>query len=242
MRVVIIGAGVTGLATAWKLCKDHEVVILESRPEIGGIATTFRHEDFLLDSGPHKIYSLIPGILGEMKALLGAESTTIPKTSGVIIAGKRLDYPIKFTDLFLKLSPVLSLKLGFGFGIAFLKSIVVRKKPKTYEEYFMKYFGTPAYNLVFRPIAEKAWGNPKTLDASLARRRVPYNGIFSLVKTMLFKDKKLSAENFYYPRQGFIEMSRIMLEKVKSSGGKIILGARVTVIESADGRITGVVF
>ena len=38
MRIVVIGAGVTGLAVAWKLA-GHEVVILEKRPAIGGIAT-----------------------------------------------------------------------------------------------------------------------------------------------------------------------------------------------------------
>ena len=242
MRVVIIGAGVTGLAVAWKLCKDHEVVILEKRNAIGGIATTFRHRDFLLDSGPHKIYSLIPGILDEMRALLGDEATTIPKTSGVIIAGKRLDFPIKFTDLFLKLSPANGIKLGMGYALAVLQSFFRRKEPISYADYFKYNFGVPAYNLVFKPIAEKAWGNPEGLTADLARKRLPYNGILSLVKTMFFKDKKLSAENFYYPRQGFIEMSKILLDNVLKSNGSIIFNAEVKNFNLADNKIASVTF
>jgi len=241
MRIVIIGAGVTGLAVAWKLCKDNEVVILEKRSAIGGIATTFRHKDFLLDSGPHKIYSLIPGILDEMKALLGPQATTIPKTSGVIIAGKRLDFPIKFTDLFLKLSPVTSVKLGFGIGIALLLSFV-RRKPLTYADYFKFNFGVPAYNLVFKQLAEKSWGDPETLTADFARRRLPYDGIFKLAKTMIFKDKKLSAENFYYPKQGFIEMSKIMLANVLKNNGKIIFNADVKNFNLSDNKIESVTF
>ncbi|MAG15638.1 hypothetical protein CMO88_01100 [Candidatus Woesearchaeota archaeon] len=242
MRIIIIGAGVTGLAVAWKLAKDHEVVILEKRKVIGGIATTFKHQDFLLDFGPHKIYSLIPGILDEMKALLGDEATVIPKTSGVIIDGKRLDYPIKFTDLFLKLSPLTSFKLMFGFGIAFLLSFVNRKTPVSYADYFRKNFGVPAYNLVFKPIADKSWGNPENLTAELAQKRVPFDGIFKLIKSMVMKDNKLSAENFYYPRQGFIRMSEIMLDHVTNNKGHLMLDAEVKNFSIENNKITSVEF
>jgi len=242
MKIVIIGAGVTGLAVAWKLAKDHEVVILERRDRIGGIATTFKHQNFLLDSGPHKIYSLIPGILDEMRALLGSEATTIPKTSGVVIAGKRLDYPIRFTDLFLKLSPLTSLKLGMGFGIALLLSFVRKKKIISYADYFRANFGVPAYELVFKPMAWKAWGDPETLTEELARKRSPYSGVLKMLKSMIVKDSKLSAENFYYPRQGFIEMSNILLKNVLNSGGNIIYNADVKKFDTSENKITHVEF
>ena len=51
-----------------------------------------------------------------------------------------------------------------------------RKTPKSYADYFRHNFGVPAYNLVFRPIAEKSWGNPENLAAELARRIVPDRG------------------------------------------------------------------
>jgi len=242
MRVVIIGAGVTGLAVAWKLVKDHEVVILEKRGAIGGIATTFKHKNFVLDSGPHKIYSLIPGIMDEMKALLGPEATTIPKTSGVIVAGKRLNYPVKLVDLLLKLNPLLSIKLMVGYGLAFFLSFFRKKKPVSYADYFRQNFGTPIYELVFKQMAEKSWGDPEKLTEDLARRRVPYSGVLNMVKTMLFKDKRLSAENFYYPRQGFIEMSKIMLERVLQGGGKIIYNANVKKFDTGENKITSVTF
>lgn len=242
MRVVIIGAGVTGLATAWKLAKDHEVVLLEKRPTIGGIAITVKHKDFKLDSGPHKIYSLIPGILEEMKALLGPESSQIPKSSSVIIEGRRLDFPIRFFDLLLKLPPTLSIRLGFDYGIAFLKSLVVRKKPVTYADYFKKNFGSTAYEHVFRPMAEKSFGDPNKLDAEFAARRVPYNGVFKMLKSMFFKDKSLSAEHFYYPKSGFVEMSNIMLRKAQEHGAKIVYGAQVEHFENDGSKITNVIF
>jgi len=242
MRVVIVGAGVTGLAVAWKLSKDHEVILLERKNFIGGIATSFKHQNFTLDLGPHKIYSLIPGILEEMRNLLGPEAITIPKTSGVIVAGKRLDYPIKFFDLFLKLSPLTSFKLGMGYGIALLLSFFRKKKLVSYADYFKANFGVPAYELVFKPLALKSWGDPETLTAELARKRSPYSGVFKMLKTMLFKDRKLSADNFYYPRRGFIEMSKIMLNHVLNSKGSILFNAEVKKFGITDNRITSVEF
>lgn len=242
MRVVIIGAGVTGLALAWKLSRDHDVVILEKSNRIGGVATTFRRGDFTLDTGPHKIYTLLPGILDEVKSLLGTEATTIPKASGVIIAGKRLDYPIRFSDLLLKLNPLISIKLGVGFGIAVLLSLFRREAPVSYAQYFRKNFGVPAYNLVFRQLAEKSWGDPEKITADFAMRRVPYNGVLQMLKTMLFKDKKLSAENFYYPRKGFVELSQIMLDRALSNKGSIILNAEVKKLDTEGNKVSSVTF
>ncbi len=242
MRIVIIGAGVTGLALAWKLSKDHEVVILEKSSRIGGIATTFRQDGFLLDTGPHKIYTLVPGILDEIKSLLGSEAITIPKASGVIIAGKRLDYPIKFSDLLLKLSPLTSVKLGVGFGVAVLLSFFRRGQPVSYAQYFRSNFGVPAYNLVFRQLAEKSWGDPERITADFAMRRVPYNGVFQMLKTMLFKDRKLSAEHFYYPKKGFVELSQMMLDRALQNKGSIILDAEVKKIDTDGNKVTSVTF
>ena len=239
MKVVIIGAGVTGLAVAWKLSKDHEVVLLEKRSQIGGIATTFRHRNFMLDSGPHKVYSRIPGILAEMRSLLGSEAIAVPKTRSVLLGGIRLDYPVKFSDLFLKLNPLTGLKLVAGYGFALLMKFFRRKTPKSYADYFRHNFGVPAYNLVFRPIAEKSWGNPENLAAELARRIVPDRG--AIIRTP-FRGSKSGAENFYYPRRGFIELSGRMLDRVLNNNGRITFNAEVKKFITAGNKIESVEF
>lgn len=53
-RAVILGAGVSGLVTGWKLLeKGWDVEIIEKEPFYGGMARTWQWRDFLLDVGPH---------------------------------------------------------------------------------------------------------------------------------------------------------------------------------------------
>lgn len=53
-EVVIIGAGITGLTTAYWLKKEgFKVKILESKDEVGGNIKTINHKDFIFDTGPN---------------------------------------------------------------------------------------------------------------------------------------------------------------------------------------------
>ncbi|MFP4090548.1 MAG: protoporphyrinogen oxidase [Cyclobacteriaceae bacterium] len=53
-KIIILGAGITGLATAWWLRKaGYEVSIIEARSEPGGSMQSVRKEGFLIDYGPN---------------------------------------------------------------------------------------------------------------------------------------------------------------------------------------------
>jgi oxygen-dependent protoporphyrinogen oxidase len=52
--IIVVGAGISGLATAWFLRKHgHQVVVLESGPEPGGAIRTRREAGFLIEAGPN---------------------------------------------------------------------------------------------------------------------------------------------------------------------------------------------
>lgn len=52
-RVVVIGAGVAGLATAGLLARDgHEVLVLEKNAQVGGRAGSIERDGFRFDTGP----------------------------------------------------------------------------------------------------------------------------------------------------------------------------------------------
>lgn len=69
-RVVIIGAGVAGLATAGLLARDgHEVVVLEKNDRVGGRAGTIERDGFRFDSGPS--WYLMPEVFDHFFAMMG---------------------------------------------------------------------------------------------------------------------------------------------------------------------------
>lgn len=72
-RVVIIGAGVAGLATAGLLARDgHDVVVLEKNGRVGGRAGTVERDGFRFDSGPS--WYLMPSVFEHFFAMMGTSA------------------------------------------------------------------------------------------------------------------------------------------------------------------------
>lgn len=72
-RVVIIGGGIAGLASAALLSREgHEVTVLEARAEFGGRAGSWEHEGFRFDTGPS--WYLMPEVFDHFYRLLGTSA------------------------------------------------------------------------------------------------------------------------------------------------------------------------
>ena len=53
-RAIILGAGPTGLITAWKLLEANwDVTIIEKKNASGGLCRSWKWKDFIVDTGPH---------------------------------------------------------------------------------------------------------------------------------------------------------------------------------------------
>ncbi len=240
---VVLGGGVAGLATAWKLAEaDIPVLVLESNSMIGGMAATFKYKEYLLDYGPHKIYSQLP-IFEEVKAFLKDDVVEVKKTSKIRLCNKYLNYPFGMKDLALTLSPVVALKCGISYGTTMVLSMLRKKEDTSYEDYLVNRFGRTTYNLVFGPYAEKAWGTPTKLDKSLAASRVAIPSLIEMMKRMVFGDqgkKELSAATFFYPARGAVEMSQKMLDALEKKGNSVLLQTVPIKIETKENKIEAI--
>ena len=65
-RVAVVGAGITGLATAYRLERsrpDAEVVVFEAAPNVGGKARTSVRDGYTVDWGPNGFLAAVPETL-----------------------------------------------------------------------------------------------------------------------------------------------------------------------------------
>ncbi len=76
-HAVIIGAGISGLATAaWLDAAGVKVLVLESAPHAGGVMRSERLNDFLVETGPNSLLETTPHI-GELIALAGVQEQVV---------------------------------------------------------------------------------------------------------------------------------------------------------------------
>ena len=72
-RVIIIGGGISGLASAALLAREgHDVTLLEARGEVGGRAGSWSDGGFRFDTGPS--WYLMPEVFDHFYKLMGTSA------------------------------------------------------------------------------------------------------------------------------------------------------------------------
>ena len=247
-NVYIIGAGLTGLSAAWKLSETgkYNIEIFEAADCPGGMSATFKENCYSLDYGPHKIFTVLDDVFAEVKTLFSnGEMLTIPKKSRIRLEGEFLDYPVGIKDLFLKIGLFTGFLCGASYLYTQLKSLIIPSPDKSYEDYIKNRFGSVIYNLVFASYARKIWAEPDTLDVMVAKRRVVIPNLLEMFKQMILKqksDKIISADEFYYPKDGIGFLSDKMLEIILKNGGKIHYNHRLTRVEAENAKLKKLIF
>ena len=100
-KILILGAGITGLVSAYYLSKNYDVTVLEKENFVGGTAASFVYKDFILDLGPHKIYTEIPGIMGEIEKIMPL--LKVKKKNSIYLKGSYFDFPLKLSQIAVKM-------------------------------------------------------------------------------------------------------------------------------------------
>ena len=229
-KVVILGAGMTGLFAAYKLSKKFQVILIEKSKDLGGMSYSFKHKNFLLDYGPHKIYTELPGIMPEIDNLIGLQR--IKKKNSIYLQGTYFNFPLQLVQLLTRMPGK-----GIQSGMDILLKPINKMPDTSYENFLINNFGNTLYSLVFKTYAKKIWGNPIELDVDLAKKRVAVSGIFQLIKSVILKDTgKISAEYFYYPETSISQLSDVLAEQIIKNKGKILLNEKIKEIKNKKGK------
>ncbi|MBX7244792.1 MAG: FAD-dependent oxidoreductase [Candidatus Sumerlaeaceae bacterium] len=246
-RVLILGAGVAGLAAALRVLElrpDWEVGIIEKDDHAGGLASGWNIEDFSADLGPHRIYTELPEIERLLPELIGHEQLlTVQRQSELLLEGHYFQYPVKAGELLRVLGPVRMAKFAVSAAAAKLGGLI--GGGRNFEEVMIHAFGAATYRLLVGPYARKVWKTePLRLSAEVARVRVSAGNVNRIVSKILGrneqKGRQTALKEFGYIRGGVKNLVENLRQKVEARGGTIALRADVRGFKAHGGELAGV--
>jgi protoporphyrinogen oxidase len=93
--VVVLGAGMSGLVTAYEFAKRGVPVrVLERLPIPGGLARTLRFDDYYIDAGPHLFHTSSPEIIAYWQSIFPGVFRTPALYGKNYVDGKFFEYPL----------------------------------------------------------------------------------------------------------------------------------------------------
>jgi protoporphyrinogen oxidase len=257
-HVVILGAGPAGLGAAFKLARRGglQVTVLEQNRHVGGNAGSFDLAGMRVDYGSHRLHpSCVPEVLNDIRTLLGDHLLDRPRHGRIRICGRWIHFPLKPVDLAVRLP------LRFSAGVAtdlIRKSLGNGRSPnhnETFASVLEHGLGRTICENFYFPYVEKIWGvGPEQLAVTLAHRRVGANSLSKMTQKIFaaaLRSETNGRGRFFYPRNGYGEISEAYYGAARESGAEVRLGARVqalvtennavkTVYYEQDGRVMAI--
>jgi protoporphyrinogen oxidase len=205
-RILIIGAGPTGLAAAYRLRElgHTNFLLLEASDHVGGLASSEKSSNgFIYDIGGHVLFSHYKYFDQLFDTLLGDEYQELKRESWVWMFDRFLPYPFQNNIKYLPREVVLECLLGL---------IEAQKRPvdlaafKNFEELIYGVFGQGIAKYFMMPYNFKVWAHPPCMmNKEWIGERVSVVDIKRVLgNVVLDRDESTWGPNatFKYPRYG----------------------------------------
>lgn len=231
-KIIILGAGPAGLATAWKLSQaGNEVTVLEKESCVGGLCRTIRYNDFFFDLGGHRFITKDEELSQQIQRLMGDELLVTPRKSVIRLGGEYFQYPLEFKNLFFRMNKFLLVRSLLDYLYSVTTKKLFNKKDISFEDWVVNRFGRTLYDIYFGMYTEKLWGMPpKKISADWAQQRISLLNLWDVFLRLLGKETnipKTYALEFAYPKMGIGRICERMAEETRKYGGKIYLNTEV---------------
>lgn len=204
-QVVILGAGLTGLSTAYHFEKNNffDFKIFEKEASLGGLARSVKLDGFTFDYTGHLLHSnnhYFDQILEE--CLPQDERNHIARKSFVYTHDTFVPYPIQMNLYGLPPEIITECICGFAKRKHFLHN------PQTFRDWVLKYFGTGLAKHFFFPYNSKLLcTHHADIHPSWTDRFVPKTTMKNLFDGLACQESTNVGYNhhFIYPKQGGIQ-------------------------------------
>jgi protoporphyrinogen oxidase len=235
-RVFVVGAGVMGLAAAYHAAKKgHEVTVLEAAPEPGGMAAHFDLGGLSIERYYHFVCKADQPTFDLLAELgLGDRMRWVPTSMGYFVDGELHPWgdPISLLR-FPRLSFIDKVRYGLMMFLSTKRSDWRKLETVSARDWITAWCGKRVY--------QRLWARLFDLKFFEYGDDVSAAWIWTRIKRVGTSRRSLMQEELGYIDGGSETLVHALVKAIESLGGKVVLGAPVTRIESRDGRVTGVI-
>lgn len=227
VRTLIVGAGVTGLATAAALEErgDRDYLVVEADREIGGYCKTVKKEGFVWDYSGHFFHFKHPEIEAWLRERMkGQRIVTVEKKSFIEYGGRQIDFPFQKNIHQLPQAEFIDCLYDLYFARAPREwtgevppSSIERED--SFKSMLYARFGRSIAEKFLIPYNEKLYATDlSTLDKDAMGRFFPHADLTDIVRNMKVANNASYNATFTYPEGGAIEYVKAIASAVKPEG------------------------
>ena len=241
VRTLIIGAGVSGLATAAALAArgDDDLLVLEADKEIGGYCKTVTKDGFVWDYSGHFFHFKHAEIEAWLRdRMKGQKIRAVEKKSFIQYGARQIDFPFQKNIHQLPQNEFIDCLYDLYFARA-PKELLGKhagdqeNKPETnFKEMLYARFGKSIAEKFLIPYNEKLYATDlSSLDKDAMGRFFPHADLTDIVRNMKVPDNATYNATFTYPEGGAIQYVNALASAIASS--KISLREPLVAIDVA---------
>ncbi|MGE5279320.1 MAG: FAD-dependent oxidoreductase, partial [Deltaproteobacteria bacterium] len=242
-QVIVIGAGLSGLAAAEGAVRaGRRVIVLEREPQVGGMSASLRRDGFVFDLGGHRFVprrrntrDYVQGFFPDKELMHKA------RRSRIHLKGRSFLYPPRFFDFLRHFGARTAADFVWEGVRASWRRRLSSRREESLSEWFACRFGQRLTQAYFAPYCRKLWGvGLSQLAADAAPPHLADKDMIHVLRDLLHgnvrRQEKLPAGHFYYPSGGIGSIAERMARAVEDKGGRILLGRRAErVLRQPDG-------
>ncbi len=231
VRTLIIGAGISGLATAAALGErgDLDYVVVEADPEIGGYCKTIKKEGFVWDYSGHFFHFKHPEIEAWLRERMPQQRILdVRKKSFIDYRGRQIDFPFQKNIHQLPQAEFIDCLYDLYFARA-SKELSPRATPppsdraleveESFEGMLYARFGRSIAEKFLIPYNEKLYAcDLGSLDKDAMGRFFPHADLTDIIRNMKVANNATYNARFTYPEGGAIEYVKAIASAVRSDG------------------------
>lgn len=242
MNRIIVGAGVAGLTLANEIvARNSPVILIEKEDRVGGLAKSFRYNDYVFDIGPHRFHTDDPVVQNYIDKILGEDQIMISRCSKVYFRKRYHSWPLNPSSL-VKFPIRIMVKAGIDL---IFKQQIHSSACNTFEEHIKANYGPTLYSEFFEKYTQKfTLHHPRELHADWAKagieravidRRVNASSLMRLADNMLLPQTVKSL--FIYPPQGIDTFCEKLKSRFEKNNGRLMLQTEVAALRISEQRV-----